>query len=577
MDELLNQLHAYGLIIDGSPRLDGVIVRCKTEDNPNKKSGWYIGFTKYLNGKDYITCVYGDWSRDTEGHTYKSWQDDSKLSHDDIQKIRKAQQEAQKKIQLSQKRTQDKAAKDATHTWLKLSETGASPYLEKKQVKGFGVRYGKDPRGAFFVVPLVDEKGQITSLQRIYDDGQKRFLSGGRIKASCHIIGDISPLMPLCFAEGYATAASIHQATGLPVVVCFNAGNLEPVIARFRADEHIKADRFIICADNDKWKPDKGNPGMDKANDAAATHGCYIAAPVFDGLDTRDKPTDFNDLHLLAGIDAVKQAIMTDLNDDYAQQASTPQIITVSKDDPETPLIEDEIGYPTEKQRPCYRVYEGFLQVDKNKKLKPGVYYHYIKEGKENALPQVIDVWICSPLYVEAVTLDQYGNNYGRFLRFKTELGQWRNWAMPMAMLKGSGEELRGELLSMGVTLDVRSKLALLQYIIAQHPKETLEIANHIGWYKDAFILPDRCIGSKAYFFQSEHFNISDIPYRESGTLEDWKQNIARYCVGNPLLMLAACSAFAGALLEPAHQQGGGFHVFGDSSQGKSTVLFVAC
>jgi len=421
----------------------------------------------------------------------------------------------------------------------------------------------------------VDENGHITSLQRIYNDGQKRFLAGGRIKACCHIIGDISPLMPLCFAEGYATAASIHQATGFPVVVCFNAGNIDPVIARFRADTHIKADRFIICADNDQWKPDKGNPGMDKANDAAKKHGCYIAAPVFDGLNTGDKPTDFNDLHLLAGIDAVKQAIMTDLNDDYAQQASTPQIVTVSKDDPETP-IEDETGYPTEQQRPCYRVYEWFLQVGKNKTLKPGVYYHYMKEGKENALPQVIDAWICSPLYVDAITLDQYSNNYGRFLQFKTELGQWRNRAMPMAMLKGSGEELRGELLSIGATLDVRNKLALLQYISAQHPKETLEIATHTGWYKGAFILPERCIGSDAYFFQSEHFNI-DIPYRESGTLEDWQQNIARYCVGNPLLMLAVCSAFAGALLKPAHQQGGGFHVFGDSSKGKSTGLYAAC
>jgi len=88
MDELLNQLHAYGLIIDGSPRLDSGIVRCKTEDNPHKKNGWYIGFTKYLNGKDYIICKYGDWSRDTEGHTYKSWQGNSKLSHDDLEQIR---------------------------------------------------------------------------------------------------------------------------------------------------------------------------------------------------------------------------------------------------------------------------------------------------------------------------------------------------------------------------------------------------------------------------------------------------------------------------------------------------------
>ncbi len=147
---------------------------------------------------------------------------------------------------------------------------------------------------------------------------------------------------------------------------------------------------------------------------------------------------------------------------------------------------------------------------------------------------------------------------------------------MAMSMLKGSGEELRGELLSMGLNLDMTDKQSLIRYLTWEEPSDTLEIATQTGWHKGAFVLPDKCIGSDKYFYQSDYFN-PDIPYRQSGSLKNWQQYIARYCVGNPLLMLSVCVAFAGALLRDSHQQGGGFHIFGASSKGKSTSLFVAC
>ena len=103
-----------------------------------------------------------------------------------------------------------------------------------------------------------------------------------------------------------------------------------------------------------------------------------------------------------------------------------------------------------------------------------------------------------------------------------------------------------------------------------------MEISTQIGWHKGAFVLPECCIGSDNYFFQSEYFN-TDIPYRQQGTLAQWQEQISKYCVNNPLLMLSMCSSFAGALLHSTHQQGGGFHIYGDSSKGKTTGLFVAC
>jgi putative DNA primase/helicase len=101
-------------------------------------------------------------------------------------------------------------------------------------------------------------------------------------------------------------------------------------------------------------------------------------------------------------------------------------------------------------------------------------------------------------------------------------------------------------------------------------------VATQTGWHKGAYILPESCIGSDDYFYQSENVH-TDVPYRQAGTLAEWQHHIARYCVGNPLLMLSACCAFTGALLKPAHQQGGGFHFSGESSKGKTTGLEVAC
>jgi hypothetical protein len=64
-----------------------------------------------------------------------------------------------------------------------------------------------------------------------------------------------------------------------------------------------------------------------------------------------------------------------------------------------------------------------------------------------------VDTWVCGPLHIEAQTFDGTGNNFGRLLRFKNTAGRWREWAMPMDLLRGDGTDLRGELLAMGLEL----------------------------------------------------------------------------------------------------------------------------
>ena len=172
-------------------------------------------------------------------------------------------------------------------------------YLTRKAVKIFGdVR---EYRGAL-VLPLRDLNGELHTLQFIGEDGSKKFLTGGKITGCFFMLVD-NPENPLVICEGYATGASIFEATGFAVVCAMNCGNLLAVSKALR-DKFPSRD-LIIAADCDHWTD--GNPGLTKATAAAKTIRSKLAMPQF--ADISSKPTDFNDLHQLEGLNAVKTQI----------------------------------------------------------------------------------------------------------------------------------------------------------------------------------------------------------------------------------------------------------------------------
>ena len=143
----------------------------------------------------------------------------------------------------------------------------------KKQVMAHGVRFS---RGSI-VVPVRDATGELAGLQFIDGDGGKKFLTGTAKKGCWHSVGAISPDAPLCICEGYATGASIHKAMGWPVAIAFDAGNLTPVAKALRAK--YPAQKIIVCADNDIKT--LGNPGVNRAREAAGAVGGLVAVPAF--------------------------------------------------------------------------------------------------------------------------------------------------------------------------------------------------------------------------------------------------------------------------------------------------------
>jgi putative DNA primase/helicase len=224
-----------------------------------------------------------------------------------------------------------------------------------------------------------------------------------------------------------------------------------------------------------------------------------------------------------------------------------------------------------EPERPAFRVYDHAAKT-MDDGFAPGVWWHGTREHKGESLPH--DKWICSPLHVEAVTSSD-GADFGRLLHFRNTLGDWRKWAMPMHLLKGSGEDLRGELLNMGVEIDPNAFKLLNRYIQGQHPKRHVIAATATGWHSPTlFIMPRQNIGQGDAIYQNEAANFDD--FRQAGTLEGWQQEIGARCAGNPLLMLGICAALAGPLLYHLQRQGGGFHIVGDSSTGKSSAIQAA-
>ncbi|MEB3214528.1 MAG: AAA family ATPase, partial [Leptolyngbyaceae bacterium] len=191
--------------------------------------------------------------------------------------------------------THESVAVASLARWDKASREGNSGYLELKNISGLGVRF----EGDIILVPLYDTAGKLWNLQTIAPDGTKRFQKGGRKKGLFCPLGDLQNNAVVYVCEGYATGVSLHMATNKPVVVAFDAYNLEPVLETLI--KKVSAAQFTIAADDDRWKPLAGNVGRERAKEAAQRFKCRYITPIF--RDDYTKPTDFNDLHVLEGLE----------------------------------------------------------------------------------------------------------------------------------------------------------------------------------------------------------------------------------------------------------------------------------
>ena len=267
---------------------DGKLHRFSSSGKRGDDSGWFV-----LHVDGVVAGAFGDWRSGLS----QTWRAKSSRSLSPTE--RTAQREwiatARRAREAEEARTQATAAERAATIWASAGPARADhPYLVRKRVKPHGLRVH---RGAL-VVPMRDAAGALHSLQFIGAEGDKRFLSGGRVAACYYGLGR-APRSgeQLIVGEGFATAASISESTGGAVVVAFNAGNLEPV-ARALRGKYPEA-RIVIAADNDE-----SGTGQRAAQAAARAVGAIVATPPTAG-------DDFNDVHRELGAASVCRILET--------------------------------------------------------------------------------------------------------------------------------------------------------------------------------------------------------------------------------------------------------------------------
>jgi len=264
--------------------------------------------------------VFGDYSTGLK----EVWHLGEKMSLAEQATARKQIKEAQKRYKKERNQTHKKAAKIANDRWNKAVSIISHPYLKKKKVLPLGIRQ----EGKNLIIPIY-VNDVIASIQTITPEGEKRFQKHGQIAAGYYLIG--RPKKTLYICEGYATGATIHEATDKAVAVVFNAGNLSSAAKSLR--QKYPNLEIVICADDDQWTQD--NPGMTKAREAAKSIKALVSIPEFE--DTAKKPTDFNDLMCLEGIEIVMrqlkavvldQKVNTDSNNNTNEEVNTCSITT---------------------------------------------------------------------------------------------------------------------------------------------------------------------------------------------------------------------------------------------------------
>lgn len=201
----------------------------------------------------------------------------STISEKDRQRWR---EEYKNKQQLAEQEKQlgyQQAQEIAHNVWQKIPMAQQEcPYLLKKNVLNYGC---KIKGNGHLIVPMLDIHGQLWNLQEIHENGFKSFLKGGLVNGCFHVIGELTEYTEIiCIVEGYATGASVHQATGHVTIITFNTANLPKVAVEI----HKKYPKTLLvyCADDDRYSTPP-NAGLKAAEKAVEQTGGIIVLPDF--------------------------------------------------------------------------------------------------------------------------------------------------------------------------------------------------------------------------------------------------------------------------------------------------------
>lgn len=310
--QLISAITAAGLTPPSEIFIDGKIHRfssgSKGTPGAGSKPGWYIAF-----GDGIPAGRFGCWRAGIE----QVWRADigrPLTVAEEAINVRRVN-EAKVLRDAEVKKQNELSANTVKKIWEEAFLAHEDhPYLVKKGIGVNGARATGDGR---LVVPLYGDDGVISSVQYISHDGTKLYHPGGKTGGKFWMVGTMDDPGTLYIAEGFATAATIHEATGRPVGVAYSASNLVPTTGSFR-ELFGKDQDIVIVADNDE-----SGIGLRYAEQASAKFGARIVIPPALG-DANDYKQAGNDLALLLApvtgsdvIDKLQVVFGDQLGDDY--------------------------------------------------------------------------------------------------------------------------------------------------------------------------------------------------------------------------------------------------------------------
>ncbi|PPB87764.1 primase-helicase zinc-binding domain-containing protein [Acinetobacter soli] len=204
---------------------------------------------------------------------------DSTVTDADRQKWKDDEDKRRLQEEIDIRKAQEAAAKRAERLWKGKSVDRDCPYFDRKQIKNHSCKINGKGNA---LVSAQDIDGKIWNVQEIHSDGTKLFLAGGRINGCFHVIGEILQANQIvCISEGYATGASIYEATGHTTIIAFQSGNIDKVGIAIRSK--YPELQLVYCADDDSATLDAG---LKAANKAVAATGGIIVLPKFRTVET---------------------------------------------------------------------------------------------------------------------------------------------------------------------------------------------------------------------------------------------------------------------------------------------------
>lgn len=281
IDNFRKEMESMGLDTSKDIKADGQWHNVRVVSNKGKNlSGAYV---LDLAGRDGTPT--GSINNKYTGESHFWTFDGPLMTPEQKARMRADAQRRAEEADRAQQRAQATAAEHAAEIVARGEPAGDHGYVRKKGIPadgcvqvsgrvllGYEEFFGESGRTAiredqnYLIVPMRNASGQIRAAQAINEDGSvKSFMRGAQKKGTMAVLGAPS-LDALCaqavassqqmfvanFVEGFATGASLRSATGLPVVVCFDAGNLEAVASD--AAEKVPANLLpVLAVDNDQF------------------------------------------------------------------------------------------------------------------------------------------------------------------------------------------------------------------------------------------------------------------------------------------------------------------------------------